>query len=90
MTFLVVLGAMALMYWFGFVHGRERNRELPDLTWAEKEAIADEVLAVRQDRYARSFEIDCPECGMVAGSCCMNLGSAGGPANHTARIDAVK
>lgn len=66
-----------------------RKADALALTWEQKEAVAEEVLAVRKEQYNRSFDIECPECGRAPGSACVNFGSAGGPMNHTARIDAA-
>lgn len=65
------------------------EREVREWLLAHREEIADAVLAERKDRYNRSFDIECPLCHAAVGHECMNLGSAGGPANHTERIEAV-
>lgn len=61
-----------------------------DAVWSQREPITEAVLTARKDAFSRSFDIECPECGMPPGHECMNMGSAGGPVNHTVRIEAVK
>lgn len=60
------------------------------MTDKERDAIADAVLAKRKERFERSFDIVCPDCGREMGHACTNFGSAGGPMNCMGRINAVK
>lgn len=60
-------------------------------SWSEAaEKIVEAGVQERTARFRRSFDIPCPKCGMVAGSCCINFGSGGGPHNCAERINAVK
>lgn len=68
------------------------KRNLP-LEWIIKPHHIEGILTAGAEgaleAFTRSFDIECPECGRPPGACCMNLGSAGGMQNHSARIEAA-